>query len=336
MKYIYIVLSLLIPSIVYSAPTGEVSSYYQSLATYAHIASVAYCIKDGLESGKLGLPETGCSKEVCQSDDLKNIEIIKTFNFNDLGDVGSGLYGVDHDKERILLVFRGTASTRDWVGNIDTFPVKYEPIMNYDYNTNQAIECNGCRVHRGFYTFLKTNCPQIISEVIALKEKHPGYKLVVLGHSLGAALTLLTGIEFQLMGLNPLVISYAGPKVGNSDMTNFVNEIFSTQSVNDYIDETGEIDQGLIRVVHSGDIVPKLPPLGSFDHCGVEFRITKKELPHEASDIEKSDWRASSQLSEAEIATFNGIGPGKLWPNSLGKYEHAHYFVRMTGCGDEN
>lgn len=316
----------------------EAPADYDALTDYANFAAIAYCLKRGLTNGELGVQDEGCPMKICESEQYKNIEIIDTFNFNTWGQVGSGYYALDHEEKRILLVFRGSTSTIDWFSNIDIVPVEYDPMVNSDTffkKPTERFECEGCKVHRGFYNFLKNHCAKIIQVVLELKCDHPEYKLVVVGHSLGAALTLLSGMELQLMGHDPLVVSFAAPKIGNEEMMHFADEIFSTCEVAKNIEDNREFDRGFIRVVHKNDIIPKLPPMSIYRHGGFEYFINKRDLPHLPCDIERIGTSSCDELSEEDEVEIAGFSPGKLWPDSMGKYEHTRYFIKVTGCAED-
>lgn len=302
---------------------------YRQLVYYAKLASVAYCLKKGLQPGLLGDEQTRCPKTMCQEDEYKHIKLIKTFDFNDWGDVGSGFYAIDKEQKEIILSFRGTSSRLDWLSDLDIMPVKYEPLINLQPFQKVEIECHNCKVHRGFYKFLVKNCVSIIEETKQLKEKHPEYRLVILGHSLGAALTILAGIEFQLMGYHPLIIAYACPKVGNGAFMQFADKLFETSELADEIDSKHKFTKGFVRLSHTNDLVTQLPPSPVFKHGGYKYHIEKKLLPHRASDIERRGIKDNEEHSDVTDMTF-----GKLFSNTRSKYAHSHYLTRMTGCDD--
>ena len=100
-------------------------------------------------------------------------------------------------RKTIILVFRGSVSRRDWATDIDFIPTKYRPIVqddNFECEVFIQQECINCKVHRGFYNFLKDNSGAIISLGIKLKKIYPDYQFLIIGHSLGAAFTTLSGI----------------------------------------------------------------------------------------------------------------------------------------------
>lgn len=305
---------------------------YGKLVEYAQYASIAYCLKKGLSTGKLGENGTNCPLEVCTSNEFKDTRIVRTFNCNEWSEGGSGYCAIDKKQKRILLVFRGTASRRDWTSNIDFFPVKYTPLSYTGELLKTAepkIECENCSAHRGFYGLLKKPCIRsVLEEVIEMKEKHPDYNLVIVGHSLGAALTLLSGIEFQLLGYEPLVLSYASPRVGNSGLTAFADKVFNTKNLIQEIDSTSNFDKGYIRVVHKNDLIPCLPPSPIFEQCGYEYFITKRDLPHGPSTVER---RGSGYFDDQLVSDLT-ITNRNMWHSFLRKYEHTNYLVKISGC----
>lgn len=299
---------------------------YQKLAEYVNIASLAYCIKHGLQPGRLGDDSTNCRAKRCGENPYKDIEVLAVFNFNDLGDVGTGYYALDKTGERIILAFRGTDSRRDWFANLDAFPRKYSPLIN-SVSKAKEVECPGCKVHKGFYNFLQNNCAEILSAIKDLKNQYPLYKLVVLGHSLGGAFALLSGIEFQLMDLDPLVITYASPKIGNKAMMKFVDDLFDTADVSKKSVQDYYFDSGYIRVVHEGDMVPLLPPTSLFVHGGVKYYIKGDGYHPSPKDLEREGF----QVEEWDIMP-KPDGLTKIMPIDLGKEAHSQYFIKITKC----
>lgn len=324
---------------------------YQKLVEYAHLSSIAYCLRHGLKTGKLGDSKTMCLRTACRQDQFKDIEIVKLFHFNAMGEIGAGYYAIDHTKKRIILVFRGTASRRDWIADLNFFPVDYVPTVEISKLNERRPKCVGCRVHCGFYAYMKKNCMKLVNDVLKLKAKYPNYQLAVVGHSLGGALTILSGIEFQLMGFEPLVISFASPRIGNRVMADYVDKIFNTKQTAKYIDDHHDFQKGLIRVVHTRDIVPKLPPAPFFGQMGYQYYISSTELPHRPVDVERRGFQYEKEdenstddettddddddddedVEEMDIEVSQQAGFSLSY---LGNKQHHEYFIRITGCSD--
>ncbi len=295
------------------------SGEYATLLECAQFAAIAYCLKVGLNTGRLA---DSCKLETCQRPEFCEIEVLDTFDLNDWGGLGSGYLAIDHQRHRVVLAIRGTSSRRDWLGNIDAVPVPYVPI-------SASKGCNDCRVHKGFNNFLRTKCADIINIAQRVTMRHADYQLVVTGHSLGAALALLAGIEFGLMGFEPLVVTFASPRVGNRAFGRWVDAtVFKSTEVLARISDTGRIDAGYIRVIHAGDFVPMLPPAPMYTHAGVVYAIRHAATPHQPHDLELL---GIGHHQEAVAAS----NPLKLWPSWFGRDEHKHYMIRVTGCRND-
>lgn len=72
----------------------------------------------------------------------------------------------------IYVVFRGSTSIEDWIGNID--------VIKSDYP-----KCDDCSVHKGFYDAQKTVSAFVIAAVNELRAEFPAYTIITTGHSLG-------------------------------------------------------------------------------------------------------------------------------------------------------
>lgn len=101
-------------------------------------------------------------------------------------------------------------------------PVNYKSITKL----KTVPDCKGCKVHYGFYKNLEQITQSIIRPIDELFAKHPDYKLVLTGHSLGAALAILVGVEFRVKGYKPLILGYGCPRLFNPQMVKWVNDIF--------------------------------------------------------------------------------------------------------------
>lgn len=338
MRTIHILsLSTLLGGALISEPSGTTNSAnqglpkdYQKLVDYANLVSFAYCKE--LSPGKLGSKESGCPIQRCQKEKYTNLEILNLFDFNDYDSIGAGYRAIDHENKRIVLAFRGTSTNRDWFANLNVPFKRYQPLPNLKLNA--ILKCDGCKVHKGFYEFVEQYCVDIIRFVGQLKRKYPEYQLVVLGHSLGGVFALLSGIEFQLMGFEPLVITYASPKVGNKPMMKFIDILFKTSTLTQHSQKDFDFDHGYIRVVHSNDLVPMLPPkeLGYY-HGGVEYYIDESSLPHPPESLEnRGQNHYSSSSDESPLEKIERITKSIVL--LLASLEHTQYFIPITGCKD--
>tara|TARA_B000000557_G_scaffold250969_1_gene237779 strand:+ start:727 stop:1710 length:984 start_codon:yes stop_codon:yes gene_type:complete len=113
--------------------------------------------------------------------------------------------GENPHKKRYTLVFRGSEGILDWL---------------YDLMIIKITLFENVKVHRGFYKQLMHNgtfgrMTYFIKNLIV---KHPDWEWYITGHSLGAALSTLSGYLFsrQFKDQRFTVVSLASPRVGNS------------------------------------------------------------------------------------------------------------------------
>lgn len=196
----------------------------------------------------------------------------------------------------ITIAWRGTVTRLEWIADLMDF---LKPI------SSNKIPCPDptVKAESGFldlYTDKDEACrfckysarEQILSEVKRLTDMYANEELsiTITGHSLGAALAVLSGYDIVETGLNVLtdgravpvcVFSFAGPRVGNVRF----KERLETLGLK------------VLRVVNIHDMVPKSPGLffneqvpsmvmkwaeglpWSYSHVGVELGLDHKNSP---------------------------------------------------------
>lgn len=305
---------------------------YQELHKYAHLSAVAYCLKKGVHPGVLGEQKEACPSHSCSYPSIKHMKIYKVFNFTDWLVVGSGFIALEPESERIYVVFRGTSSTQDWISNFEFIHSKYEPLVHAqedDFDVESEEYCEGCTIHKGFNTFIRSNAEEIVNEVVKLKEKLPHYSVVVTGHSLGAALATLTGVEFRLLGYDTLVVTLGGPKVGNSNFVDFVDTLFDTEYAERHIRKYHSFDtllSGLIRATHIHDLIPMLPPTSHYKQCGYQYYLSAKGPQQSPGTMIR---RGTDYVEDDQLLDYQS-----MLPSSFSRGDHVNYFFKITGCVD--
>jgi hypothetical protein len=158
------------------------------------------------------------------------------------------ILGYDIARNNIIISFRGSAGLLDWLYNFN-FPKS-------DYN---KPGCESCSVHTGFLNSYESLSTEVIRNLSTLYSKYPEAAIMVTGHSLGAAQSVLGALDLQLAGYTPLLYTYGCPRVGNQNFVNFFNE---------------KIDLVNIRVVYHKDPVPNVPPITfNFHHGGTKIHF---------------------------------------------------------------
>lgn len=99
------------------------------------------------------------------------------------------------------VVFRGTESVSEWVGDSRFLQVEFVPGWG--------------KVHKGFRIIYKTCSPQVMAAIEALPDDIE--QVVIAGHSLGGALATLACIEIleHTRFKNPILYTFASPRVGS-------------------------------------------------------------------------------------------------------------------------
>jgi len=153
--------------------------------------------------------------------------------------------------QTIIVAFRGSTDLANWITNLN-FPL----IREYP-------QCHGCKVHEGFYDAWLTVQKGVLAEVSRLYALQSPLttEVYVTGHSLGAALAVLSAAEIGAQGNSTLgipvtgVYTYGDPRVGNQDFQRYYNNGSKVSW----------------RVTHWMDPVPHLPPKAfHFRHISTE------------------------------------------------------------------
>ncbi len=155
--------------------------------------------------------------------------------------------------------YGATASTRGFIGyqpSINAIVVSYrgsEDINNWITDLSALFttwpNCDGCKVHSGFYAAEQSVISDVLAEVTRLNGMYPDYQILVTGHSLGAALATLTAMD--LVGSFPGLVNvynYGCPRMFNQDAAN-------------YASYNSGVNIGARRT-HYKDIVVHSPPMG--------------------------------------------------------------------------
>ena len=147
--------------------------------------------------------------------------------------VGSMTAYVASSKNVMVIVFRGTDDSDDWLVNLDTDPAR----------TRHG------QIHEGFAKAYDSLESPIIQEIRARK---PTYVWAT-GHSLGGALALVCAYDLVAQENIALygVITFGQPMVAGKELAGFLN---------------GRLSGRYAHIVNDADIVPRVPP--GYSHCG--------------------------------------------------------------------
>jgi len=216
-----------------------------------------------------------CGKDLYSSMVVDTIpDFIYTDTLYDIKTDLQGFIGHSTSNKMIYVSFRGSSSVLNWM---DDFEVTLVPYKTFD-------ECVNCKIHNGFYRSSLSVTNKTIDTLNILRKRFPFYKILVTGHSYGAAVSQIIAMELYKNGLTNIIIyNFGQPRIGNPLYANFVNTILS-----DYW-----------RFTHFKDIVPHLPPqlgFGYLHSCREVFETENNEL-YLCSEFNCEDPKCSDQYS---------------------------------------
>lgn len=206
----------------------------------------------------------------------------------------AGFIAVDDTNKAVVLSFRGSYSVRNWIADA-SFPY-----------TNPGL-CDGCKAELGFWNSWKVVRDDILPQVKDAMSQNSGYDLVVVGHSLGAAIASLAVADLRGKGYpSAKLYAYAAPRVANSALAKYI-----TAQGNNY------------RFTHINDPVPKLPLLSmGYVHISPEYYITS---PNNAT-VKASEVK----VIEGEVSFEGNTGTGLP---SIDAFPAHHWYFEEADAG---
>jgi hypothetical protein len=182
------------------------------------LSGASYCHKTKYNTMIIGYPANGFIYNETLHDIVTDVQ---------------GYIGIIPNMKSIYVVIRGSDSIRNW---IDDFEIIQMPYITYQ-------ECN-CSVHTGFYKSALSIRNKTIDTVKKLQKQFPLYSVVLTGHSYGASVIQLLGMELEKENIRVKIYNYGQPRIGDQKYADFLNKI-----ITEYW-----------RTTHNKDIVPHLPP----------------------------------------------------------------------------
>ncbi|KAL0945501.1 hypothetical protein HGRIS_000985 [Hohenbuehelia grisea] len=200
-----------------------------------------------------------------------------------------GFVARDDERKEIVVAIRGSLSLTDFLmdGQLALVPM-ISPGVSVPHGT---------RVHSGFLVCWNSVSLEIIEIVRNQINKHD-YSVVVVGHSLGGALTDFAGVSLKqhFPDRDFRLYSYGAPRTGNEIFAHFINEEFGTEA---------------FRVVHTTDGVPTMiPAMLGYHHHGIEY--WQHTDPASAESTTQCSADGEDPTCSASVPT-GGINPAHVW-----------------------
>ncbi|MEK4511335.1 lipase family protein [Paenibacillus sp. FSL K6-2524] len=160
-----------------------------------------------------------------------NYVVCDTIQAKSINNVWESFGFILESPQEIIIAFRGTSSTPNWISNLIASQKRIKYIKE------------DCLTHRGFTDIYSSARSEIIS---ALSKLSPSKTLYITGHSLGGALATLCAIDIAANThyTSPNLFTYGSPRVGDPAFA----KVFSKYVPNSY------------RIANPFDIVTHAPP----------------------------------------------------------------------------
>ncbi|KAK0214945.1 Alpha/Beta hydrolase protein, partial [Armillaria fumosa] len=211
---------------------------------YTFFAGAAYC-----------QPNTIINWD-CESTCAGNSDFIPIASGGDGNDVQFWYVGYSPSLSTVIVAHQGTDITEieSLLTDIDFLPTNLDPDLFPGLNSH-------IKVHSGFKETQEKTAEDILQAVTAALSDHNTNSVSLVGHSLGAALSLLDAVYLPLRLPNATfrMIGYAMPRVGNQEFADYVDSALAGK---------------LTRINNKQDPIPTLPPiLLGFHHPSGEIHI---------------------------------------------------------------
>ncbi|CAN9182013.1 unnamed protein product [Alternaria alternata] len=313
---------------------------FWELEELARIVDISYCVG----TAGLGIQKPFRCASRCGDRDFETFELVTAWNTGPFLSDSCGYIALSHSptNPRLILAFRGTYSVANTIADLSTIPQEYVPYPGDDDDgTSDFIapsldvdddappaeppKCDNCTVHTGFYSSWLNTRKVVLPHVSKALDKYPHHKLVLVGHSLGGAISTLAGLDFKARGWDPHVTTFGEPRLGNKEFNKYVDERFAITSDHD--------NNKLHRVTHVGDPVPLLPlSEWGFSMHSEEIFISESSLPFSVADIHYCDGDEDPHCiagSDQDKPAWGVPTRFKFWQLF---FAHRDYFWRLGLC----
>lgn len=218
-------LSLLLLLAVFAVSSDPYRTKLASRLT--HFAAIAYESQWLIESWTC---------EFCKGIEFKDAKVV----YNDSNSV-YGFVGYSPEYQSIVIAFRGSVDTANWILNLKTTRTSYDL-------------CDGCSVHVGFNQGFNSVKSQVLTQIDHLEAIYRKNKLIVTGHSLGGALAVMAAAYLQkVYGTVDQLYTMGQPRVGNDKFAEFMTTFIpNTYRIVHFADQVPHVPQSILGFKHSG------------------------------------------------------------------------------------
>ncbi|KAJ6467513.1 Alpha/Beta hydrolase protein [Mycena vitilis] len=268
-----------------SLSTADVQS--RDLVAIAAFAAAAYCVRAG---------QWNCG-DAC--DKIPDTQLV--FTIGDDAATPDVYVAYSQSRNQIIVGHEGTDPT-EILSVENDLHFSPTPLLTV---LNAAGTPEGVEVHNGFQTAWVQTSTLVLNAVQQLQKQVPDASVLVTGHSLGAAISLLDAIflKQQLASNTSIqVVGFGRPRVGNVAFANWVDSMFGDKNT---------------FVVSRDDPVPHVPLLAQgFQHASGEVWIKDNTTTLSCDGQENPN--CSDQIGVIDAATGVGDHTGPYFGVTMG------------------
>jgi hypothetical protein len=209
----------------------------------------------------------------------KDLSMVAELYDNKSDPIFGAIFTEKSGSDTIWIVFRGTLSSTEWVQDLtyqqeSMFSKPAVTQVKLDLFKNKTGESPS--VHQGFVDVYMNFRDQLLSTIKQIDPDNTK-TIMVTGHSLGAAISTLVGVDLSQSGYsNVIVYNFASPRIGNQTLADMINN---------------ELKVKVYRFVNLSDMIPNMPPSVSpnmkdtsdpymYVHCGklIHFQTNRLSM----------------------------------------------------------
>lgn len=154
-------------------------------------------------------------------------------------------YGIWVTANEIWLSFRGTNSVKEWITDTKVKQLNSLQSKEKYKNTPSFMENNqDIMIHDGFLSIFSEIYENVL-EILDYYDPNKEKTICVSGHSLGAAMATIVGLELENIGYtNTYIYSFGSPRIGNLQLKDYYNSLTTLS---------------LFRIINMEDEIPQTP-----------------------------------------------------------------------------
>ncbi|KAJ3100116.1 hypothetical protein HDU97_002498 [Phlyctochytrium planicorne] len=242
---------------------------FEELKALAQLAHLSFCNDKAITSKSCLICDNGPTQQL--SDHIV---------INNADDTTHGYVAASVPLQTIFIGFRGSVNDINYLSDA-AFLRKSLNLDSVDPSAPFAALARDSLVHEGFQNAYEEVREKVRTAVGVMVGRFPGFKLHAVGHSYGCAMATLSALDVamrsrQVPAGDVSITGYGCPRIGNKAFANLLNKGVGLGK--------------LVRVVHSFDVVPKLPPRAvGYTHFGTEVWIDlDQQKVFECRDVDET------------------------------------------------